>query len=74
MAGIANGDGDAGDDDNEGEWVEVMNIWILKDYSKQQWEKEICTFPTRRRDKHCGNKMSIMTTAKAAYIYNHHKE
>ncbi|KAM7460964.1 hypothetical protein LguiA_029085 [Lonicera macranthoides] len=31
MAGIANGDGDAGDDDNEGEWVEPTYSAIVED-------------------------------------------
>ncbi|KAM7464969.1 hypothetical protein LguiB_012531 [Lonicera macranthoides] len=57
-----NGDGDGVDDnDNDDNEVEVMNIWILEDYHKQQWKKEIFTFPSQLRDKHYGIKWSIRT-------------
>ncbi|KAM7460961.1 hypothetical protein LguiA_029082 [Lonicera macranthoides] len=49
--------GDVYDRMNE---VLVMNIWILEDYHKHQWKKEIFTYPTHRRYKNYGT--NIMAT------------
>ncbi|KAM7460951.1 hypothetical protein LguiA_029072 [Lonicera macranthoides] len=55
-----NGDDDDDDDDDDDE-VEVMNIWILENYHKQQWKKEIFIFPSLLRDKHFGINWGIKT-------------
>ncbi|KAM7460960.1 hypothetical protein LguiA_029081 [Lonicera macranthoides] len=41
--------------------VMVMNIWILEDYHKLQWKKEVFTYPSWRY-KNYGVKTSIMAT------------
>ncbi|KAM7464981.1 hypothetical protein LguiB_012543 [Lonicera macranthoides] len=51
-----------GDVNNNIEEVVVMNIWILEDYHKHQWKKEIFTYPSQRRYKNYGVKTNIMAT------------
>ncbi|KAM7460980.1 hypothetical protein LguiA_029101 [Lonicera macranthoides] len=36
--------------------VDVMDIWVLEDYHKQHWKKEIFTVPSQQREKHYGIK------------------
>ncbi|KAM7460953.1 hypothetical protein LguiA_029074 [Lonicera macranthoides] len=61
-----NSDGDAdyfkwGDVYNRINEVMVMNIWILEDYHKRQWKKEVFTYPLWRY-KNYGVKTNIMAT------------